>query len=223
MRCDAMRCSESWATCLALRSPSLSRSLTRIDRPTDRPTDPPLFVVSPSSSSSCVCSEHQGGHAIQAGPRAVDAGAGSKVSQRAGEGDAHSGHAREQRECFCCVGFSHFVIVFFDRAMLLSTHRAHDVQERSRLNTAGEFVITSERTRTQAENFQDCVEKLYGERQRGREGETRQGEKGKSNRASLGCVASVDHAGAVLLSVLTCCCCPFCLFVSVSVCLSVQP
>ncbi len=34
--------------------------------------------------------------------------------------------------------------------------------ERGRINHAGEFVVTSERTRTQGENFQDCIDKLYG-------------------------------------------------------------
>lgn len=34
-------------------------------------------------------------------------------------------------------------------------------QERGRLNTSGEFILTSERTRTQSENFQDCIDKLF--------------------------------------------------------------
>lgn len=33
--------------------------------------------------------------------------------------------------------------------------------EKGRLNSAGEFVVTSERTRSQADNFQDCIDKLY--------------------------------------------------------------
>lgn len=33
--------------------------------------------------------------------------------------------------------------------------------EKTRLNNSGEFIITSERFRTQRENFEDCVEKLF--------------------------------------------------------------
>lgn len=35
--------------------------------------------------------------------------------------------------------------------------------EQARINNAGELVVTSERTRTQGENFEDCVDKLYGQ------------------------------------------------------------
>ena len=35
------------------------------------------------------------------------------------------------------------------------------LQERGRINATGEFVVTSERTRTQGENYEDCVEKLH--------------------------------------------------------------